>query len=318
LKKYIILLIFLFSCVKEAIIFKGNFNTIILSIGNLKRTKGFIKNIFEKEQFTPREEKIFEIFEFDSLKKNERFLYRYYIIVSTPTSKNFKFFKSIFGEVKNSGIYIKESPFLLGSFVMGIYGGREEEILRIIFKKKDTIFKIFYNKMLSNLREIAYFPGIREDLSKKVKEKTGIKIKIPKGYNLFKEGENYIVFVRHYPDRFVFFWKIDKKINLVPEEVAKLRNKFSREIYAGDSVIMKFLKYDYKKINGNVALYLAGVWGNYNLKVGGGFESLVIERNGKTYFIDIGVHEPRKWKIKYLKMMESWAFSPEFENEKDN
>jgi len=318
LKRCIIPLLFFLSCVKETIIFKGDFNTIILSIENLEKTKKFIKNIFEKVQFTPREEKIFEIFDFDSLKKNERFLYRYYIIVSTPSSKNFNFFKSIFGKVKESGIYIKENPFLLGSFVIGIYGEREEEILRIISEGKDTIFKIFYNKMLSNLREIAYFPGIREDLSKKVKEKTEIKIKIPKGYNIFKEGENYIVLLRHYPDRFVFFWKIDKKINLVPQEVIKLRNKFSKEVYRGDSVMMEFVKYEYKKINGNLSLYLSGVWGNYNLKVGGGFESLVIERDGKTYFIDIGVYEPRKWKIKYLKMMESWAFFPEFENGENN
>ncbi len=318
MKKYIIPFLLLSSCFKETVIFKGNFNTIVLSIGNLKRTKNFMKDIFEKTQFTPREEKIFEILEIDSLEKNERFLYRYYIIVSTPSSENFKFFKSIFGEIKGSGIYIKENPFLFNSFAMGIYGEKEEEILRILYEKKDTIFKIFYNRMLLNLKEIEYFPGIREDLSKKVEEKTGIKIKVPKGYNIFKEGEDFVVLLRHYPDRFIFFWRINKEIHLVSEEAVKLRNEFSKKVYAGDSIIMKFLKYEHKKIKDNIAFYLVGAWGNYNLKVGGGFESLLIKRNGITYFIDIAVHEPRKGKIKYLKMMESWAFYPEFENGKNN
>ncbi len=318
MKKIIFILIFLSFCFKDIIIFKGDFNTLILSSGNLKRAKKYLRNIMEKVQYTPREENIFEIFEMDSVEKKERFLYRYYIILSIPASENEELFKNIFGRVERSGIYIKESPFLPGSFVMGIYGEREEEIMRIIMEKKDTIFKIFYNRMLRSLKEIAYFPGVKEDLTQKLKEKTGLNIKIPKGYNLFKEGKDYLVIVRHYPDRFIFFWKINKKLNLVPQEVVRLRNEFAKKVYAGDSVIMKYLKYDYRRIRGMNALYLNGVWGNYALKVGGGFESLVISKDGISYFIDIGVHEPRKWKLKYLKMMESWAFYPEFENDGKN
>ncbi|MEO0270609.1 MAG: DUF4837 family protein [candidate division WOR-3 bacterium] len=317
MKKFIFLIL-LISCSDNIIIFKGEFNTLLISAGSLKNAKRFLKKNFEIIQFTPREEKILEILDIDSLEKEERFLYRYYIIISTPNSKNFDLFKSIFGEVKRSGIYIRENPFLNGSSALGIYGQKEEEILKIISEKKDTIFNIFYNRILKNLRELSYFPGKRKDLSEKIFEKTGIKIEVPVGFNIFKEGENFIIINAHYPDRFILFWKINKKINLLPEKIIRLRDSFAKDVYAGDSVIRKFVNYQYKNINGKRAIYIYGAWGNYNLKVGGGFESLVFENNGNTIFIDIGVHEPRKWKLKYLKMMESWAFYPDLENGKNN
>ncbi len=317
MKKFI-LLILLTSCTDNIIIFKGEFNNIIISAGSLKNAKRFFKKKFEIIQFTPREEKILEILDIDSLEKKDKFLYRYYIIISTPNSNNFNLFKSIFSEVKRSGVYIRENPFLKGSLAMGIYGEKEEEILKIISEKKDTIFNIFYNTILKNLKELSYFPGKRKDLSEKIFEKIGIKIEVPVGFNIFKEGENFIIINAHYPDRFILFWKINKKIELFPEKIMNLRDSLLKEVYAGDSVIRKFVNYQYKNIKGIRAIYLYGAWGNYNLKVGGGFESLLFEKDGITYFIDIGVHEPRKWKLKYLKMMESWAFYPEFENAKNN
>ncbi|MEN3044314.1 MAG: DUF4837 family protein [Candidatus Hydrothermales bacterium] len=309
MKKILLSFILLLNCIYEnSIYFKGEYNTIILSSGNLTRAKDLIKKNLEIIQFTPREEKILNVFDIDSLEKKDKFLYKHYIIVSTPSSDNFKLFKEIFKDIKESGIYFRNDPFLRGSFIVGIYGEKEEEILNIISKKGDLIFNTFYDKIIADLRKIAYFPGERKEFSERVFKKIGLKIKVPKGYRLFKEGEDYIIFNTNYPDRFVMFWKINSKVHLVPEKVVELRNKIAKTVYAGDSVLTNFVNYKYLNLDNKKALYVTGAWGNFSLKIGGGFESLVFEKNGKTYFIDIGIYEPKKWKLKFLKIMESWAF----------
>ncbi|MEN3046098.1 MAG: DUF4837 family protein [Candidatus Hydrothermales bacterium] len=310
MKKLITFFALFLSCIYEdSIYFKGEYNTIILSSGNLKRAKNLIKRNLEIVQFTPREEKIFDIIDIDSLEKKDKFLYKNYIILATPCSDNFKLFKEIFRDIKESGLYFKSDPFLRGSFMIAIYGEKEEEVLSIISRQKELIFNTFYHKVMDDLRKIAYFPGERKEFSEKVFKKIGLKVKIPNGYRVFKEGDNYIIFNINYPDRFVMFWKIDSKVNLVPEEIIELRNKIAKEVYAGDSVLVGFVNYKYLNLGGKKALYITGAWGNLNLKVGGGFESLIFEKNGTTYFIDIGIYEPRKNKLKFLKIMESWAFN---------
>jgi hypothetical protein len=300
-RKISILFIIFYSCTSPYFP-KGKPEELVIFSENLFKIKEFIEKEIQDTFYTPRPEPIYDII----FAKNEEFdKYKGYytiLILATPYSKSYKVFKEIFPEVKKEGIYEKNKVFQKEDYIVGLLFYSEDILLKEI--KKGILNKIIEHIRNLYKKHVYSIVDINRGIKREIKKEYGFEIDIPTGFLYIKKSKDFVSLGTHYPDRFIFFY-IKEKMELVPEKLMDLRDSLTDVYYDGDKIDRSLTKWKRTKIFGEDAIEIYGHWENEKMKIGGAFKSFAFKKDNKYYFIDMGVFEPEKPKLKYIRWLEA-------------
>ncbi len=301
MRKISILFIFFLSCTSPYFP-KGKPEELVIFSEGLFKIKEFIEKEIQDTFYTPRPEPIYDII----FAKNEEFdKYKGYytiLILATPYSKSYEIFKEIFPEKNKEGIYEKKKVFQKEDYIVGLFFQNEDILLKEI--KKGILNKIIEHIKNLYKKHVYSIVDINEGIKKEIKKEYGFEIDIPTGFLYIKKSKDFLSLGTHYPDRFIFFY-VREKIDLNPEKLMDLRDSLTGVYYDGDKIDKDLTKWKKTKILGEDAIEIYGHWENEKMKIGGAFKSFIFKKNDKYYFIDMGVFEPEKPKLKYIRWLEA-------------
>ena len=301
MRKISILFIFFLSCTSPYFP-KGKPEELVIFSEGLFKIKEFIEKEIQDTFYTPRPEPIYDII----FAKNEEFdKYKGYytiLILATPYSKSYEIFKEIFPEKNKEGIYEKKKVFQKEDYIVGLFFQSEDILLKEI--KKGILNKIIEHIKNLYKKHVYSIVDINEGIKREIKKEYGFEIDIPTGFLYIKKSKDFLSLGTHYPDRFIFFY-VREKIDLNPEKLMDLRDSLTGVYYDGDKIDKDLTKWKKTKIFGEDAIEIYGHWENEKMKIGGAFKSFIFKKNDKYYFIDMGVFEPEKPKLKYIRWLEA-------------
>lgn len=302
MKKISIFLLFLLMCTSPHFP-KGKPEELVIFSAGLSRIKEYIEREIQDTFYTPRPEPFYEII-FANNSEFEKYKGYYTILViATPYSESYGVFREIFPEVKREGVYKKERVFQKKDFITGVYGPSEESVL---LKLREGVIKGLLEHIQKLYKEHVYsVVDINREIRKEIKEKYGFTMDVPVGFLYIKRSNDFVSLGTHYPDRFIFVYTTDKKIDFLPEKIMDLRDSLTAIYYEGDKIDRELVKWKTTEIFGEKAIKVYGHWENDKLKIGGAFESFFFKKGEKYYLVDLGVFEPEKSKLRYIRWLEA-------------
>jgi hypothetical protein len=153
---------------------------------------------------------------------------------------------------------------------------------------------------------------------KRIKEKFGIKMTIPKGYALEVDTTNFAWLeqdTRDYTQGILIYKrKYKEDISFTLNNLIKTRDRFTRKFVPGPSpnsfmiIETEITPYlDKKKINGNEVMIMRGLWKVKNDFMGGPFVNASVLSNDKKHVITVDgfVYAPKLSKRDYVRQLES-------------
>ncbi len=301
MKKISILFIFFLTCTSPYFP-KGKPEELVIFSEDLLKIRDFIEKEVQDTFYTPRPEPIYEII-FAKSSDFEKYKGYYTILVlGTKNSSSYEVFKKIFPEMDKEGIYEKRKFFQKEDYIVGIFGFNEDYILS---KLKEGVL----NKLILHIKElykkhVYSIVDINNRIKREIKREYNFEIDIPTGFLYIKKSKDFLSLGTHYPDRFIFFY-ITQEIDLDPENLMDLRDSLTGVYYDGDKIDRELTKWKKTEIFGEEGIEIYGHWENEKMKIGGAFKSIVFKKGGKYYFIDMGVFEPEKPKLKYIRWLEA-------------
>ncbi|MEO0231187.1 MAG: DUF4837 family protein [candidate division WOR-3 bacterium] len=301
MKKISILFIFFLTCTSPYFP-KGKPEELVIFSEGLLKMKDFIETEIQDTFYTPRPEPIYDII-FAKVSEFEKYKGYYTILIlATPSSASYEIFKDIFPEAQKRGVYEKRKIFQKEDYIVGILGPDEDYILselKEVLNRLTLRIKELYKKHVYNIIDV------NNSIKREIKKEYGFEIDIPTGFLYIKKSKDFISLGAHYPDRFIFFYISEKVLELDPEKLMDLRDSLTEIYYDGDKIDRELTKWKRIKIFDEEGMEIYGHWENEKMKIGGAFKSLIFKKKDRYYFIDMGVFEPEKPKLKYIRWLEA-------------
>ena len=266
--------------------------------------------------YTPQREYFFE---YDCIKPDNIMYYkRYHTLVIVGTLKDsiiHAFTTQEQREKINSEGYLLtrlKDPWVQDQVVFVIGTKEEEDIRPAILANKFILMKEFYKRIVLRMGNVVYEMGREHEVEKRIKEVTGINVKIPVGFKLLKDTFDFIAIKKHQPDRFLFFSKI-KRNN---RDIVAVRDSLTSIYYEGDYVERRYLRIDSIEKDGIKGAKITGIWQNDRDIAGGPFTTYVFTVNDSLLILDGGIYAPEKRKLPYVLQIEAILRSVYFEKER--
>ena len=184
-------------------------------------------------------------------------------------------------------------------------------------------------EMTERNRSIAYARKFNEQfIEGRIRELFGVEMKIPKGYDIRNEQQDFIWVSYEYPASsqgfFIYEYPYKGKESLSPAALLAARNKFASRIPGPSDgsymITAELYEPDYRtfRLEGRLWIEMRGFWDVANDFMGGPFVSYttVDTVNNKVFTIDCYVYSPKEHKRNYLRALEHLLFSIKFPTEK--
>ncbi len=216
--------------------------------------------------------------------------------------------------VADSSLFInrRKDQFARGQEVLYLFGKNDAELIKNLKQNKDKLREVFNNNERLRLEKKLYAATPERGIMNKVEDKFGVQIKIPRGYKIASESDNFL-WIRqlspntYEPDKNLYFYETDyySEEQLFPSSLIDLRDQIGQENIFGDparpNTYMKTEKeilpsFKNLQINGNFASEIRGAWRTNEIIMGGSFISYAIvdAEKGKIYFIEGFVYFPNE------------------------
>jgi len=225
---------------------------------------------------------------------------------------------SLFGEQLKSGknTLIKKDMYAGGQQILTVFSNNLTDLLSFINKKNTQLTKLVADNENKKLRNTLYLGGEDKQLTKHLKSKLNIDLKVPKGYQMAKEDDNMMWF-RYDSDKYTanFVLQTFDEIQTADEFGVLKRNSFGKAYVEGTSDGSFMTTEDLvgyfqtaKTINNIESLESRGLWKLTNDFLGGPFVNYKIEdkANNRTIVLDAFVMAPAGKKRQVMRQLEYW------------
>lgn len=231
---------------------------------------------------------------------------------------------SLFGEGLKSDkkTLLKKDVYAGGQQIMTVFAANLTDLLSYINNKNRQLVKLVGGNENEKLHNTLYLGGEDKKLSKFVKSKLNIDLKIPEGYQMAKEGDEMIWF-RYDTDKYTanLVLQVFNEIETVAEFGVVARNNFGEKYVEGtndNSFMTTENLIDYsqtaKTVNNIDVLESRGLWKMTKDFLGGPFINYKIEdkTNNRTLVMDAFVMAPAGKKRQVMRQLEYWMGTVEF------
>ncbi len=274
-------------------------------------------NVLEKVEYYPTEENVFNV-ERGSLAEFDRYkFWRNVIIVG-----NFKesYINNLLGEEakeelkKGAQLFLEKDLWVRLQTAIIVTGMNTGETQQLLDRSAGAIYKVLREEEKERFSKMVYMSGFQEKEKQKMETLLGASFKIPFGYRLAKNEDDFMTYERKNPDRLVTLLCRSESI----KNPIEFRDSLFSEYFNGDKVFVdsvnvssedgkiRFLKLtslDTINFKNEKAIQIKGVWRNDKVKggpMGGPFVSYMFQKNGIWYFLDGHVFAPGKKKWPFL------------------
>jgi hypothetical protein len=274
-------------------------------------------NALEKKEYYPTEEYIFSIKRV-SLSEFERYKFWRNLIVIGGTGR--KYIDNLLGEdakeeLKDGAqLFFERDLWVRLQTVILLVGNDTEETQELIERSGKTVYDILRKEEKERFTKVVYMNGYQESESLEMERLLGASFKLPFGYKLVKNEDDFLTYSRRNPDRFVTLLARTGAINNPIKFRDSLFSEYfnedeiftdSIEIYIGEgkSRRLSLVTLDTIKFKNTETLRLKGVWVNNEVEggpMGGPFVSYFFEKEGIWYLLDAHVFAPGKKKWPFL------------------
>lgn len=300
-RRFFLVLILIFAgCSKIQRYGRGKAQEIVIVFDGAQRDAIFLRDSLEEVFYTPHQEKLFEVLPTKVGQFSTYAGYKNVLILATTSSDAYEFFNKVFGTSK-PGMYMTKNVFMEGDFVVGILAEEEVGLWSFLHGHFYEIRGLFLKRLNEILKKKAYFVGHDKSLSKEIKKKYGFSLDLPKGWAYIVEDTDFVSLGKHYPDRFMFFYKSRFTEPLEPKLIMDIRDSLARIYYNGDKILRDLVKVKRDTFLGVERLKMCGAWQNDSMIVGGPFFTWAFNLSSGFYMIDGGVFAPDKTeKLQYI------------------
>ena len=287
-----------------------------------QQSESILKDVFEKVEYTPQPEKVFNIIRAD-LNNFKRF--KNIIFLSTldagddiSTNINSNLSEEAKRKVESGNIiFVKKNEWVNYQIIMFLIGTDLPSLLNKIDEQRAEIFFQFEDYWKKFYEEILYEHREYIDVEKHLLKNYGWMIRVPSDFRLEVQSakDRFVMFNRKIPLRWLsIFWVEAIDPNIITKEwcIAK-RNEIGKKFYDGEVVEQQYeqVKAEETIFLNRRALKLKGLWKNADDKAdpaGGPFRLYCFfdEPTERIYFIDMHLFYPgfKKRKLHYLRQME--------------
>ena len=214
--------------------------------------------------------------------------------------------------------YIKTDEFAIGQKVVHLFGRTEDALLKNIVDHREQLRQYFIGLEHARLAEVLF--KVRETgVENRLKQNHQVTIKVPRGYELAHEEENFMwvrrrdqmldvdrgVFIYHepYTDETVFTEEGMKKLR------DRITTKHVRDVQKPSIVMERQTEmFDFSEINfhGKYAVEIRGLWRLSDISLGGPYVAyaMVDEARGRLIYFEGYVAAPGTEKRPYMTEME--------------
>ncbi len=294
-----------------------------------KRVRGVFT---ELTAYLPRDEPLFSLNhikpkDFQSILKKQKNLL--FVTVLGDNSKGNRKLKTYFTkeslkmieEDSTLFMYAKKDEFAKGQEVLHLFGETEEILTNNISKNKRKLQKHFLDIEEKRFYKSLYTAKVEKGISKHIEDKLGCELKVPFGFEIALEDDNFIWLRNFSPD-------VDKSIfiswvDYISEEMfsldslLKLRTEISKPyiLYKPEDpesyMLTETDNFDVfrKEINfkGLYSIQLRGLWKVNKYYMGGPFISytMVDESTNRLYYIEAFLYSPGRAQRDYMRELDT-------------
>lgn len=286
----------------------------------------------EQVTFLPREESKFSLSHIDPadfqsiLKKQKNIVF---VTVLGDKSKGNRKLKTYFTKESLQMIeqdptlfmYSKQDEFAKGQEVLHLFGETEEVLVQNINSNKNKLQKHFEDIEEKRNYQSLYTAKVEKGIAKNIKDKLGCEVKVPFGYEIALEDENFVWLRNFSPDvdKSVFISWVDYTSEdlFSLDSLLALRTKVSKPyiLYKPEEkesyMLTETDNFDVfrSEINfkGHFAVELRGLWKVNNYYMGGPFVSyaMVDEAANRLYYIEGFLYSPGKPQRDYMRELDT-------------
>lgn len=271
--------------------------------------------------YLPREEPMFFLNHIDPisfksiLKKQKNIIF---VTVLGDNSKGNRKLKTYFTreslkmieEDSSLFMYPKKNEFAKGQEILHLFGETEEILKDNIAKNRDKLQKHFLDIEEKRFYKSLYTAKVAKGISSHIEDKLGCELKVPFGFDIAIEDDNFIWLRNFSPDvdKSIFISWVDytSEEMFTLDSLLKLRTEISKPyiLYKPEDLQSYMLTETdnfnvfRKKINfkGHYAIELRGLWRVNKYYMGGPFISyaMVDESTNRLYYIEAFLYSPGK------------------------
>ncbi len=256
-----------------------------------------LKKVLEQAEYYPTREEVYRVREFPPASFEQYKYWRNIIVIGTLQDDYID--ELLSDEAKNSvsgGVFTEEDMWVTLQSVVVIAGRDREETQMLINQYANAIYRTFRDRERERFGKILYLDGFDKGKTERIEKLFGASFKIPYGYYMSREEDQFITYIRKSPDRLVTLLYRNQPIrNLIG-----FRDSLFAAYFEGDSVYFPLTTVDTVKFKNETAFRIQGVWQNTQKVMGGPFISYIFEKEGIWYFLDGHVFAPGKKKWVYL------------------
>lgn len=286
--------------------------------GPRERLGEIIQEIFEREVFTAQTEKVFILRwgqpeEFDFYKKWKNLVLLASFDQPGPTAELMEQFLSPEAREKvtrgEAFFFTRQNVWAKSQEVFFLVAEKEELLAEKLRENKDQIFDLMERALDAKIRNMLYAKDEQFDLEKRLFQDYGWTLRIPWGYEVFKElpEENFVWLRKQQPHRWIFVhWEQTEDVSLTAKKCMDRRDQIGRDFYGGDQIVEEYTSAGEVEFAGRRALRLSGLWKNKKLLVGGPFRSYCFYDQGasRRYLVDAAIFAAGVEKEPYLRQVD--------------
>jgi len=294
----------------------GSRDSVILIAPEVFQVDSLI-NVLEKTQYYPSEENVFNV-EIGSLSEFDRYKFWRNIVVVGNSKESYM--DDLLGEEakqelkKGAQLFLEKDLWVRLQTVVVIAGENTRETQKLLDRSSETIYRIIREEEKARFTKVVYMSGYQEKETERMESLLGASYKLPLGYRLVENEDDFISYARKNPDRLITLLSR----TLVIKDPIKFRDSLFSKHFNGDEVYMdsiavnsagkeneflRLISLDTIKFKNIKAVQLKGVWINEKVKggpMGGPFVSYIFKKEGIWYFLDGHVFAPGKKKWPFL------------------
>ena len=275
----------------------------------------------EQVPYLPREESLFSLSQIDPtdfqsiLKKQKNIIF---VTVLSDKGKANRKLKTYFtkeslkmiDEDPTLFMYAKQDEFAQGQEVLHLFGETEAVLLQNISAHKEKLQKHFLDIEEKRMYQSLYAAKVEKGIAKHINEKLNCEIKVPFGFEIALEGDDFVWLRNFSPDvdKSVFISWVDYTSEELfsLDSLLSIRTKVSKPyiLYKPEDkesfMLTETDNFDVfrNEINfkGQYAIELRGLWRVNNYYMGGPFVSyaMVDESSNRLYYIEAFLYSPGK------------------------
>ena len=292
-----------------------------------------VRSTFQEQvYFLPREEATFSLSHIDPtdfqsiLKKQKNIIF---VTVLGDKSKGNRILKTYFTKESLEMVkqdpslfrYAKRDEFASGQEVLHLFGESEEDLIKNITVNKEMLQKHFIDIEEKRFYKSLYAAKVEKGISKHILEKLNCEIKVPFGFEIAIEDDDFIWLRNFSPDvdKSIFISWIDYTSEELfsRDSLLAIRTNVSRPyiLYKPDDkesyLLAETQNFDVfrKEVNfkNHYAIELRGLWRVNNYYMGGPFLSyaMVDENSKRLYYIEAFLYSPGKPQRDHMRELET-------------